>query len=76
MVEEINQLIAKEVSLDVHEEEYRAQVKLIETTVSEILGLISSSRQPNTADLKKKLSVFLDLLKTESKIPKIVETIR
>lgn len=33
---------------------------------------MNQGKQGNTADFKKKLSSLLDLLRTESKIPKIV----
>lgn len=44
----------------------------IQNTVNDILAMINSGKQDNTADLKKKLNLFLELLRTESKMPKIV----
>jgi hypothetical protein len=77
MVEEINNLIAKEVSLDTHYEEYRSVVSEVQKEVSRLITFINSSgKQPNTVELKQKLHSLSELLRTESRIPKIVETVK
>lgn len=48
----------------------------IQDSITELIGLISQGKQGNTAEFKKKLTALLELLRTESKIPKIVENIR
>ena len=76
MIQEINRLIAKEVSVETHYDEYRNHVRGIQDSITELIGLISQGKQGNTAEFKKKLTSLLELLRTESKIPKIVENIR
>lgn len=59
-------------SLETHYDDYRAHLGSIQDAANEILVLINSGRQGNMADLKNKLNLFLQLLRTESRIPKIV----
>ena len=64
MVEEINSLIAKEISLETHYDEYKGLMNSVQAAANDLLILINSGKQGNTADFKKKLSLFLELLKT------------
>lgn len=72
MIEEINGLIAKEVSVETHYDEYRSHVSSIQDSITEIITLLNQGKQGNTVEFKKKLNLLLELLRTESKIPKIV----
>lgn len=72
LVEEINNLIAKEVSLETHYDEYRGVVKTIQDEINALIVLINSGSRVDTAQLKKKLQVLLELFRTESRMPKIV----
>ena len=64
MIEEINTLIAKEVNIDIHYEDYQNHMLSVQNAINEILINLSSGKQANTADLKKKLTLLLELLRT------------
>ena len=48
----------------------------IQNIANQLLVFINSGKQGNTALFKEKLNSFLQLLRNESRMPKIVENIR
>lgn len=76
MIEEINSLIAKDVLLETHYDDYRTHMLSVQDAAIEIVTMINQGKQGNAAEFKKKLNLFLELLKTESRMPKIVEKVK
>lgn len=75
MIEQINSLISKEANLNVNYGDYRQHMVSVQSAGYELLSKLDQGKA-NTNEFKKKMNDFLELLRTESRIPKFVEVTR
>ena len=76
MIEEINNLIAKEVDLEVHTADYRQKIDALKASLDITIQEIGKNRGSNTNDLKAQLQSFRQILFSVDKMPKIVEKVK
>lgn len=75
VIEQINSLISKEAHLNVNYGDYRTHMIAVQSAGYELLSKLDQGKQ-NTNEFKKRMNDFLELLRTESRIPKFVEVAR
>lgn len=76
MIEEINNLIAKEIDLEVHTADYRQRIDTLKASLDITIQEIGKNRGSNTNDLKAQLQSFRQILFSVDKMPKIVEKVK